>query len=735
MLKDFVPRLYQETILSSCSEKNTLVVLPTGMGKTGIALLLAAQRINQYPNSKIIILAPTKPLVEQHKTTFEKHLDVEEEKLAVFTGFVKPEKRAELWKKAKIIFSTPQGLENDIISGKIDLADASLVVFDEAHRATGDYAYNFIAKQYLKNAKYPRVLALTASPGAELEKINEICNNLGIEEIEVRDRDDPDVKPYVQKTEFEWLSVNLPKEFYEIKKYLDNCLKSKLKGIKEAGVLKALNNVSKKDLLSLQAMVHARLAKGEKDFSLMRAMSLAAEALKVMHALELLETQSVKSLLKYIEDLHSSASSSKVKAVQNLAKDVNFKSALVKARSAVEKEIEHPKLTKLKRIVAEEINKDKKLLIFNNYRENAQKIVDEMNKLGGRCAVFVGQAKRNGSGLSQKEQKRIIEEFREGKYNILVATSIGEEGLDIPKVDTVIFYEPIPSAIRSIQRRGRTGRSDEGKIIVLFTKGTRDEAYKWSAHHKERRMHSLLRDLKKNIALKSFENKKLDAYFPEIKIVADYREKGNSIIRNLMDSGVRIELKSLQSSDYMLSERVGVEFKTQKDFVDSIIDGRLLQQVKHLKESFEKPIVVVEGSEDLFSQRNIHANAIRGMIATIITSYHIPLMFTKNSGETSELFLSIARREQEKGSFDYSLHTKKPMSLKEQQEYIISSLPSVGPSLAKELLDRFGSVKNIVNASEEELKKIDKVGDKIAKKVKEATDTEYNSSLKDYLMG
>jgi len=195
MLKDFKPRLYQETILATTVNHNTLVVLPTGMGKTAISMMLSVQRFKQYPKSKVLILAPTRPLVEQHIETFRKHIDINKEKTNVFTGFVKPEKRAELWKTSKVIFSTPQGLENDIITNRIDLKDVSLIVFDEAHRAIGDYAYVFIAKQYHKKAKYPRILALTASPGSDLEKIQEVTKNLFIEEVEIRTDQDPDVKP------------------------------------------------------------------------------------------------------------------------------------------------------------------------------------------------------------------------------------------------------------------------------------------------------------------------------------------------------------------------------------------------------------------------------------------------------------------------------------------------------------------------------------------------------------
>ena len=115
MLKDFTPRLYQQTILNTAANNNTMVVLPTGMGKTAIALLLTAQRLTQYPHSKILLLAPTKPLCEQHQTTFKKHVDIEEEKIVLFTGSITPEKRVEMYKNAKIIISTPQCVTGDTI--------------------------------------------------------------------------------------------------------------------------------------------------------------------------------------------------------------------------------------------------------------------------------------------------------------------------------------------------------------------------------------------------------------------------------------------------------------------------------------------------------------------------------------------------------------------------------------------------------------------------------------------
>ena len=232
MIKNFEPRLYQQTILATAAEKNTLVVLPTGMGKTNIFLMLAAQRMKQYPNSKILFIGPTKPLIEQYMNVFREHFEINESEMAIFTGMVSPEKRAELWKKSKIIFSTPQGLENDIISKKINLEEVCLLGVDEAHRAVGDYSYVFVAKQFMKLSRFPRIIALTASPGSDMDKIQEVCKNLFIEDIEVRTDDDPDVKPYIQEMEIEWVNVELPKVFTDVQRFMLLFLRERFEKLK-----------------------------------------------------------------------------------------------------------------------------------------------------------------------------------------------------------------------------------------------------------------------------------------------------------------------------------------------------------------------------------------------------------------------------------------------------------------------------------------------------------------------
>ncbi len=741
MIKNFTPRLYQETILGTCAQRNTLVVLPTGLGKTNIFVMLSALRQQQFPNSKILLIGPTRPLIEQYLAVFKENYDLGEEHFAVFTGEVNPEKRAELWKTAKIIFSTPQGLENDIISNRLSLADVSLLGIDEAHRAVGDYSYVWIAKHYHKTAHYPRIVGLTASPGTDLETITEVCQNLFIEDIEVRTEEDEDVKPYVMDVEVEWIKVQLSKPFLDIQKDLEDFLKDRLEKLKSYGVLHRtdVQYVNKKELLMLQARIQGQIARGEKDFIQWKAISVLGEVMKVYHALELIETQGVSAFYKYMEKMNSEAPTSTTKALKNVVADTRFRSALIRGSSLYEQGVQHPKLVELQKILEKEHNNNSsfKAMVFNQYRENALEIVSVLNKLEGISArLFVGQMKKGETGLSQKDQKKLIEEFRDGAFNVLVATSVGEEGLDIPKVDNVIFYEPIPSAIRHIQRRGRTGRNEKGSVIILLAEGTRDEGSRWAAHHKEKKMHKLLKTLKAQFSVKKDhyaeipkKDSSLSSYGTKhLKVYADHREKTSPLIKELIDLDVDLKLEQLSSADFLLSSRVGVELKNKEDFVNSILDGRLLEQIKQLKDQFERPLLIIEGEQDIYSIRNVHPNAIRGMIATITISYGIPIIMTRDYKETAALFLVIAKREQDELGKDFSPHaSRKPSSLKEQQEYIISSLPGVGINLAMPLLRTFKSVKNIVNADLKELESVEKIGPKKAQQIKDVVEKEYQT--------
>lgn len=251
----------------------------------------------------------------------------------------------------------------------------------------------------------------------------------------------------------------------------------------------------------------------------------------------------------------------------------------------------------------------------------------------------------------------------------------------------------------------------------------------WSAKSREKRMISTLENLRKTMSLKLAPKQMTLANIPAgVKIFADYREKGSGVVKELVDLNVAVKLEMLAHADYLLSSRVAVELKLVDDFVSSLIDGRLLEQLKNVKKSFERPIIVIQGTQDIYAVRNVHPNAIRGMLAAIMVSYGIPLIQTKDEKDTAQLLIAIARREQDEDKKDFAPHAdRKPPTLHEQQEYLVSSLPNIGLNLAKELLKHFKSVKGVMNATEEELVIVEGVGEKKAKGIKDIIDGDYKS--------
>lgn len=503
VLKDISPRDYQKTIFETAKEKNTLVVLPTGVGKTLIALMLSVERLKKHPGEKVLILAPTKPLVEQHLVSFKKSLPELFAQLELFTGAINAKSRQRIWDQADIIFSTPQCIANDLKKNLYNLKDVALLVIDEAHRCLKNYDYTKVVNFYKRQAQNQRILGLTASPGSEQSIVKQICDNLSIEAFEVRTRDSEDVKPYLQEREFEKHEVPFPQEFIEIRVLLQRIYDDKVFRLKNAGLV--FGPVNKITLLSLQKKLAFKVQQSRDGVS-MYGMSLTAQAIKISHAIELLETQTLHGLKDYLIGLINQAEEKKSKGVQQLVSSQEFKAAFLSTNQLLDKKIEHPKIEELKSIVEAEIEykPEAKIIIFTQFRDTAEvirKALERINTINPK--TFVGQAKKGNTGLSQKEQKKIIDDFREGSINVLIATSIGEEGLDIPEVNAVVFYEPIPSAIRKIQRSGRTARLAPGKLKILITKKTRDEIYHYASTAREKKMYRTIEKVKSQMENKS----------------------------------------------------------------------------------------------------------------------------------------------------------------------------------------------------------------------------------------
>ncbi len=1262
---DIKLREYQESAVAVALDQNTLVVLPTGLGKTIIGLFLAAHRLHKVPKSKILFLAPTKPLIQQHIESFKEHLKLEEDEFALLTGTIPANKRKEMWSNSRAIFATPQTIENDLISDNINLNDVSLIVFDEAHRAVGEYAYVFIAKKYAQQGKNQVSLALTASPGSSKEKINEIVKNLNIKDVEIKSDKDHDVKPYVQKMQADWIKVEFPENFKRLRGLLKGCMNDYMDFLKVKGYLqgKTLKNLGKRDLLTLQSDLREAMTEGEPDWD---AISESAALMKIQHAMELLETQGMTSLHEYFKRMKSQKS----KAVAVLLKREDVNQAIGLAEILHNQGIDHPKLLKLKELVHEQLEKKRlsKTIIFTQYRDSVEKILSTLDgEKGIAASKLIGQAvKGKQKGMTQKEQKEILREFNENLTNVLVATSVhpdefialkspsgaiviksigefvdsflevpkkelnnsrkikgwkalstdgkrvdfypitevhrhlrrsdvvdvrlnngfsiwvtkdhslftfdekgglkasephkdmfvnlgfsapndehleridvvkelvehapkevlnkvfcsfdgltqakmrelstdykilsklgqmtlsvgeiaemceialgtvtrstgrmqkrglikkfensrysfrsiskggeeylaflkwffryeyyhkrkyrmsikdaakapkgaenfcelnvgvwygkgtvprfmnmnedlaeflgwyvaegaskctkyssdvylaarnkdiqkrmarsikgglllkpnvswrgvaadaqiahhlikyvfrcgvgaynkevpssifsssnkckwrfleaytlgdgyvtekrvvwttvsrklatglillsrqlgikkitlrrdhayrvgineplpfadmqenagkrgyydttpnallskrdfekyenyfksvpgmggscrralnpnsetcfdyiksmknvekqpeyvydisvkgterfmggvglvtlhnsvGEEGLDIDEVDLVIFYEPVPSEIRTIQRRGRTARKKSGRLVILMTTGTRDEVYYWAAFHKERKMRAAIKEVKRDFkgeqsetpgqsSLKTFiqNNKEEDKLY----VYVDHRERNSGIAKKLSEMGVTVDVKQMQVADFLVSEKVCIERKTIKDFLQSLIDGRLMTQMSEMARNFENPILMIEGDPaTMYTERNINPNAIRGAIASIAVNFGIPLIYTTGPEDTAAFVYTLAKREQEGTTKEIALRgEKRAMSLNEWQRFIVESFPNVSSVLAKRLLKHFGSVEAVLLAQEKELQEVEGVGDKKAKRIREIIREKY----------
>jgi len=499
-LKEIEPREYQKEILKTCIEKNCLVVLPTGLGKTLIALMSTIERMKTFPGEKVLFLAPTRPLAEQHLGYFKKNLPELFGEMQLFTGSVDADNRKKIWQTADIIFSTPQCIANDIRKKMYNLKDVCLLIEDEAHRCIKNYDYKYIAQEYLTQALHPRIIGLTASPGSEKSKIKDICKNLSIEKVELRGRDSSDVKKYLQELEFEKIMLDLPPEFQEMRQVLLKLFEEYVTELRTRKVL--FGPASKTDLINLQKKISALIMRNSRNFNYLQGASACAQAIKIQHALELLETQTLQGFHKYLKGLYEQASKKQSRGVVRLVSKPEFNFVFSQSNELLFKKREHPKIQELINLIIneKEKNKNMKMIIFTQFRETASNISKRINEIEGiKSKVFIGQAKKEGEGLNQKQQKKIIEEFSEGKIDILCATCIAEEGLDIPEVNVVVFYEPIPSAIRTIQRAGRTARLMKGKLIMLITKKTRDEAFFYVSKSREKKMKAAIESIKDDL--------------------------------------------------------------------------------------------------------------------------------------------------------------------------------------------------------------------------------------------
>jgi Fanconi anemia group M protein len=551
-------RSYQKNIADSAQRRNTMVILPTALGKTVISLLVCADMLYNYRDKRILVMAPTRPLVSQHMKYFSSVLKISEENIASVTGKILPYARRAVWDRTdiRLMFATPEVVKNDLEEGRLNLKDFGLLVFDEAHRAMKEYAYTSIAKEYIKQSSCPYILAMTASPGAERKRIQEVCNNLFIEHIEYRSEDDPDVKPYVNAIDVKWEWLNLPEEFRYIVSILRSMLEEKIKWLIRNGLLlRGIKWIFKKDLIELGEALRYKLelTMEEQRGLLYIAILNQSSALTLMYCVELIESQGSYSLKAFLDRIDEDGSN----AHTFLLKDPRMMEIKTLVEGIVK---EHPKILHLLQLIKDHHqhhghhlssinnarnspNLKSKILVFTQYRDTAKHIVEVLEKNDIKTSRFVGQAKRIGDeGMKQDEQAEVLESFRNSDFDVLVATSIAEEGLDIPEVDLVIFYEPISSEIRYIQRRGRAGRKTSGSVIILATKDTIDMRHLYASKMRVEKMTNSLNNI--NTILKPI-NRSLITPNPmtldELSIIEDKKKRLEERLLKRVESEIQYD--------------------------------------------------------------------------------------------------------------------------------------------------------------------------------------------------
>jgi len=612
-------REYQLKIAQACASKNSLVVLPTGLGKTIIGVYVAAKTLEKFPpKTKVIVLAPTRPLINQHYDSFRSLMTIPEEQFVVLTGKIPPEKRVDFFRENQIVFYTPQTLRNDLANRKYTLESVCLIIFDEAHHASGDYAYTLIADEYMDQNPDGTILGLTASPGSTKEKIKVLCKNLHIplENIHTRTRKDVDVKTYLKPMDIYKIGVNLTELMENAYLSVQSLLEERLRYLSQLGFLsvKADNlytKVIRKDLLKLNAEL-VRLVQGDNDKTgIYSALSVNAQGLILFHMIELIEQQGLDVLLIYLTKVKQDARKrNSSKAIKILASDHRINQIYIELKKNEDyypERLIHPKYYVLEKLLVQEfVNKPpSRVLVFVKLRDSVKNIVTKLKSRPDELikpARFVGQStkSKDDKGLSQKKQLEILELFKQGHYNVLVSTNVGEEGLDIAECDLVVFYDVVASEIRFIQRKGRTARHRKGKVIILYCKDTHDEIYMHIALNKLKKMNV---NLKSGKQLKTFYNNSqapietitearliTKVPFEDVKKINSNQKQGN--LQSYFQKAPSEKKEKLLTAEIKISRSFSVKFGIRKKLQRDQIPFAIVKSIIHIN-LFERVIIQV----------------------------------------------------------------------------------------------------------------------------------------------
>ncbi|KAH7104482.1 P-loop containing nucleoside triphosphate hydrolase protein [Auriculariales sp. MPI-PUGE-AT-0066] len=503
-------RQYQYDIAETCLLDNTLVAIPTGTGKTFIAGVVMLNYYRWFPKGKIIFLAPTKPLVAQQITACHEACGIPGTDAAELNGDIPPSKRAELWDTKRVFYMTPQTLQNDIVNENFHVEDLVLLVLDEAHRATGDYAYCTVIRHFMAKNPHFRVLALTATPSGDKDKLQAIVDNLHLSHIEIRSEASPDVKEYIKDKTLSQHVLKITPELGSLRDKLAKVMNIELSKVKHV-FNKVIDPVTAKPYTFKSTMDRLQANRHQGGNGHQRSSSNTYFGLlnlnKLSQVMGYLMDHSLRLAYEELQSIETGTVDSGKKSKSGSGQSAGPKKPPFYTQSPAWKELMaafrktyidaplvHPKMEKLGLLLLEYFTeaeekpelKNSKAMVFASFRNVVEEIVEYLANHQPliRPVKFVGQSgdAKGRKGLSQKEQLQVIERFKKNHFNVLVSTSVGEEGLDIGEVDLIICYETPQGAIRNLQRAGRTGRKRDGRLDLLLTEGREDD--NWNKSHK-----------------------------------------------------------------------------------------------------------------------------------------------------------------------------------------------------------------------------------------------------------
>jgi superfamily II DNA/RNA helicase len=330
--------------------------------------------------------------------------------------------------------------------------------------------------------------------------------------------------------------------------------------------------IIRKDLLKLNGELTRIINSDGDKTGAYSALSVNAQGLILFHMLELIEQQGLDVLLIYLTKMKAKArKKNSSKALKILARDHRLNQIFIELKKNEDfspEKLVHPKYYTLESLLTQEFenNSNSRVLVFVKLRDSVKNIVNKLEAKESsviRSSRFVGQATKSqdDKGLSQKKQLEILEQFKQGNYNVLVSTNVGEEGLDIAECDLVVFYDVVASEIRFIQRKGRTARHREGKVIILYCKGTHDEVYMHIALTKLKKMNVNLKG-EKQLQTSYFRDKRPYQEIPKIQELQENVIKNSAPVlpniekssEKLFKTNRKMSVKRVQSNIFSFSQ-------------------------------------------------------------------------------------------------------------------------------------------------------------------------------------